>query len=59
MLGWVQSITVSDNRRSRIGTHPSCREPKNAPGWMEDVCIVVVTMGDPMSYELSPRVPHF
>ena len=27
-------------------------------GGMEDVCRVVVTMGDPMSCELSPQVPH-
>ena len=33
MLGWVRMITVSNNRRRRIGTCPSCREPKHAPGW--------------------------
>ena len=25
---------------------------------MEDVCRVVVTMGDPMSHEFSPQVPQ-
>ena len=25
--------SVSDNRRSGIGTHPSCRELKHVPGW--------------------------
>ena len=59
MLGWVQMITVSDNRRSKIGTHPSCGEPKHAQGGMEDVCRVVVTMGDPISHEFSLQVPHF
>ena len=27
-------------------------------GGMEDVCRVVVAMSDPMSHELSPRVPQ-
>ena len=28
-------------------------------GGMEDVCRVVITMGDPMSHELSLQMPHF
>ena len=28
-------------------------------GGMEDVCRVVITMGDPMSRELSLQMPHF
>ena len=57
MLGWVRVITVCDNR-SRIGTLPSCGEPKHAQGGMEDVCRVVVAIGDPMSHEFSPQVPQ-
>ena len=51
-------ITVSDNRRSRIGTHPSCGEQSMPQGGMEDVCRVVVTMSDPMSHEFSLQVPQ-
>ena len=36
--GWIRlfrhaGMGTSDNRRSRIGTRPSCGEPKHAPGW--------------------------
>ena len=34
-------------------------ENQNIPqGGMEDVCRVVITMGDPVSHELSLQMPH-
>ena len=58
MLGWVRKITVSDNRRSRIGTLLLAENRSMPQGGMEDVCRVVVTMSDPMSHEFSPRAPQ-
>ena len=31
--GGYERLQFSDNRRSRIGTRPSCGELKHAPGW--------------------------
>ena len=60
MLGWVQMITVSDNRRSRIGARPSHGELKHAPGVGWRMCVEwFVAMGDPMSHEFSLQMPHF
>ena len=59
MLGWVwvKQLVIT----GEAGLVPILlAENQSMPqGGMEDVCRVVIPMGDPMSHELSLQMPHF